>query len=162
MDCFLLEDPLKEISLRPVLSSPTPFKIQRGSPERDEGRTEILVSNIGYPQFQVYETVQCSVLLLWRKAHHTSKTNTEHTLYIVCNNSTHGKAQHTDLGCALALCKHSTSSGEVHIANTHRSWHYFFHIVYRIISIVLNLTLFTLLIYVILLDVLSFAVSWSS
>ena len=44
----LLVLPNEEISLRPELSSPPRFRIQGGSPERDERTKEILVSNFGY------------------------------------------------------------------------------------------------------------------
>ena len=46
---ILLVLPIKEISLRPELSSPPRFRIQGGWSERYERRTEILVYNIGFP-----------------------------------------------------------------------------------------------------------------
>ena len=49
--------PIKEISLRPELSSPSPFWIQGGWSDRDtqkDKRTEILVSNIGWSPADVW------------------------------------------------------------------------------------------------------------
>ena len=40
--------PFQEISLWPELSSPHRFRIQGGYPERNERRTEILISYIRY------------------------------------------------------------------------------------------------------------------
>ena len=54
---ILLVLPFYYISIRPELSSPSRFRIQGGSPERDGGgvrRTEILVSNFGLEDMARY------------------------------------------------------------------------------------------------------------